>query len=393
LGGKGIAERKFDTLAEAVQRASDGDTIEIRGNGPFVSEPVTISNRRALMFRAGTGFRPVLRLSRGAVEDQHHLLWTNGPVVLEGLDVRCERQAGAKSSEGFAAVIALGERVHVANCRFVAPFRHSVYAPGSRRAVTVNCEFLGSYEWFDGLTGACAAAGVWELENCVQVGGALVSCGANSPDVRDARVRIRRCSLTYCQPVYCYFNTTPRDPESGEPARLVHLEVTGNLFGPTQLLGAGVSRQFRERDNPLQNATPSEALSRLVRWHGSNNVHDLTGTVALIVWGTDRGAERVAGVHDLPTWRKFWGSPETGSIEGRIRFQGGDLAGRSTDGAEKLSPEDFRLRPDSAGYKAGKDGKDLGADVDLVGPGPAYERWKKTPDYQQWLKDTGQVKK
>jgi hypothetical protein len=24
-------------------------------------------------------------------------------------------------------------------------------------------------------------------------------------------------------------------------------------------------------------------------------------------------------------------------------------------------------------------------DVDLVGPGPAYERWKKTPEYQRWL--------
>src|SRR5262249_49320337 len=88
LGGKGVAERKCDTLAEAVQGASDGDTIEIRGNGPFVSEPVSISNWRALTIRAGTSFRPVLRLSRGAVEDQHHLLKTNGPVVLEGLDVR-----------------------------------------------------------------------------------------------------------------------------------------------------------------------------------------------------------------------------------------------------------------------------------------------------------------
>ena len=36
--------------------------------------------------------------------------------------------------------------------------------------------------------------------------------------------------------------------------------------------------------------------------------------------------------------------------------------------------------------------QDLGADVDLVGPGPAYERWKKTPEYQQWLKDSGQLK-
>jgi hypothetical protein len=31
--------------------------------------------------------------------------------------------------------------------------------------------------------------------------------------------------------------------------------------------------------------------------------------------------------------------------------------------------------------------------VDLVGPGEAYERWKKTPDYQEWLKETGQLKK
>ena len=29
---------------------------------------------------------------------------------------------------------------------------------------------------------------------------------------------------------------------------------------------------------------------------------------------------------------------------------------------------------------------------DLVGPGAAYERWKKTLEYQQWLKDTGQFK-
>ena len=83
---------------------------------------------------------------------------------------------------------------------------------------------------------------------------------------------------------------------------------------------------------------------------------------------------------------------------GRRRYDDADLTRiafltklRATP--EKLTPDDFRLRPDSAGYKAGKDGKDLGADVDLVGPGPAYERWKKTPEYQQWLKDTAHVKK
>jgi hypothetical protein len=64
-----------------------------------------------------------------------------------------------------------------------------------------------------------------------------------------------------------------------------------------------------------------------------------------------------------------------------------------TAAPERTASDDFRLRPDSAGYRAGKDGKDLGADIDLVGPGEAYERWKKTPDYRQWLEESGQGQK
>ena len=45
---------------------------------------------------------------------------------------------------------------------------------------------------------------------------------------------------------------------------------------------------------------------------------------------------------------------------------------------------DFRLRDDSLGKRAGPGGKDLGADVDRIGPGKAYEEWKKTDDYKAW---------
>jgi hypothetical protein len=47
----------------------------------------------------------------------------------------------------------------------------------------------------------------------------------------------------------------------------------------------------------------------------------------------------------------------------------------------------------SAGYRAGPDGKDLGADIDLVGPGEAYERWKQTADYQEWQRETSELMK
>jgi hypothetical protein len=96
---------------------------------------------------------------------------------------------------------------------------------------------------------------------------------------------------------------------------------------------------------------------------------------------------------DLEDWNRFWGLTDTGSTQGLIRYQGGDLHAKARANPEQLTPEDFRLRPDSAGYRAGPDGKDLGADVDLVGPGEAYERWKQTPEYEEWQKETRELMK
>jgi WD40 repeat protein len=71
LSGKGVAERKVDTLAEAVQHAGDGDTIEIRGNGPFVSDGVTIG--QPLVIRAGEGYAPTITLSQAAASAGNRL--------------------------------------------------------------------------------------------------------------------------------------------------------------------------------------------------------------------------------------------------------------------------------------------------------------------------------
>jgi len=49
-----------------------------------------------------------------------------------------------------------------------------------------------------------------------------------------------------------------------------------------------------------------------------------------------------------------------------------------------------RLQPGSPGRGAGEGGRDLGATADLVGPGPAYDYWKRTPEYREWLNTTGQ---
>jgi hypothetical protein len=135
----------------------------------------------------------------------------------------------------------------------------------------------------------------------------------------------------------------------------------------------------------------------LVDWRENRNLSftsddgDLLRLVASTSPGQPTHLAPTVPIKTLGDWNRFWALQETDSQLGQAKFQGGDLLGKAGLTPHLLTPEDFRLRPDSLGYRAGKDGKDLGADVDLVGPGAAYERWKKTPEYQQWLKDSGQL--
>jgi hypothetical protein len=81
-------------------------------------------------------------------------------------------------------------------------------------------------------------------------------------------------------------------------------------------------------------------------------------------------------------WQEFWKLDKVRSTVGKIRFQRADLAA-GMRAPDKLTPQDFRLKTDDPKLKG------FGADVDLVGPGPAYDRWRQTGAYQQWLRDIG----
>jgi hypothetical protein len=163
------------------------------------------------------------------------------------------------------------------------------------------------------------------------------------------------------------------------------VEASRNIFDSIRLF---VFSQYLP-GRILSGTDAERYLAQVVAWQGARNLYaDDRQFVSLFV---DSSAlyEPANPVKSLAEWRKFWKTDEADSIVGRVRYQGGDLLSRVNHAPDQLTSEDFRLRPDSAGYRAGPDGKDLGADVDLVGPGEAYERWKETPAYQQWLKDTG----
>jgi hypothetical protein len=168
--------------------------------------------------------------------------------------------------------------------------------------------------------------------------------------------------------------------------KVLRVEATGNVLVAGSALTGWV-------DDKVVPASEVEAiLAKGVGWKGERNLFSLSGPF-LNLAASEKAPAPPKPLEHLADWKRFWGATETGSVTGQVRFHGGDLLARLATASEAVTPDDFRLRADSAGYKAGKGGKDLGADVDLVGPGAAYERWKKTPEYQQWLRDTGQLKK
>jgi hypothetical protein len=199
-------------------------------------------------------------------------------------------------------------------------------------------------------------------------------------------------------------------PESAGPGAApdrqpVRIHLSENLFDPSGTGGGRFSmllppESFHEDAKPLSVEEAERLLPRLMAWREERNLYRKGSTYQGFTRVKDPGGPKREFIHDaLPAartfadWQRLWKTGDSGSAEGVIRYEGGNMLAKARAAPERVTPADFRLRPDSAGYRAGKDRKDLGADVDLVGPGAAYERWKKTPEYQQWLKDTEQLKK
>jgi hypothetical protein len=378
LGAKGEVG-KYDTLADAVERASDGDTIEVRGNGPFVSQPIEI-RKNALVIRAGEGYRPVIRLSPEGAQANAPLLTTFAPLVLEGLEL--QRESPPKTPANVQHFVLSGKAsLHVANCRFVVPRLTCIWVVDSPHCVVRNCEFLG----IDAVALGGRhppAGGSWILDNCVSATGSTLYYFYQHRDLRDASIQFTRNSAVAKFGVRLFVTRMPTFPEAGPAVQPSRLEISESLLNADKVL-----RFNQPQPPPLPFAEAETLLARLLNWQGRGNLYGNN----LLEWCVGGKPMPPHGPQSLAEWKEFWKSSETGSLQGQVRFRGGDLLSRVATAPENITPADFRLRADSAGYRAGKNKQDLGADVGLVGPGPAYQRWKKTPEYQEWLKDAEQA--
>lgn len=384
LGGTGVGERRFPTLAEAVLNCADGDTVEIRGNGPFSIQPINISEH-SLRIRAGAGFQPVIIQSED-VPANSHLLTTDANLVLEGLEFRRpgDGPVGNPGSGPFL-VYSAGRSLGIANCRFLTSshslFRNDILGLDADRNFMRNCEFISPTGI--PLSSHFGESKTFVLENSVLIGRYLADWWIPSPPKPQGdHVRLGHNSFVAAQnpAIYVGCPAAIRPLLESNLTGLVQVDADANLFDSDYVLHLG------RHDWQLGTEDEDHLLfKKLFDWSESDNFYlKQRGFLG----ASDDEQNRNLNIATTDEWTSFWGNKRAHVHEGTIRYQGGDLVTKLIESPDSLTASDFRLRPDSAGYRAGPDGKDLGADVDFVGPGPAYQRWKQTRDYQEWLEET-----
>ncbi len=141
-------ETRHPTLAAAVATAQSGDTIEIRGNGPFVTP--AIETTKPLCIRAATGFRPHLKYQPVGLKPEDHgfMLSAQSPLVLEGLTLEWVAQAGTKERLGSCNIVRNSWKhaapIRLANCRLVG--QSGIGQLGlatTNNCAVMNCALLG----------------------------------------------------------------------------------------------------------------------------------------------------------------------------------------------------------------------------------------------------------
>ncbi len=369
---EGDPRLEFDSLAEAIGDARWGDTIEIHGNGPFLCKPITID--QPLIVRAAPGFRPVLRHTS---EGTGALLTANAALVLEGLEF--DGLTGVEDPERKRSHINANRApLFLANCRLTLNGPNHSIISASPSVEICNCDF--SIKGWAALTTTLPETATIRLDRN------LLRPGATTHNFHPSG--LRGVTLEYTRNTWA---------DTGSPIELRLLSSTApekerplRVLASDNVIHCGwIAVPFNQFfDPPLAVDDAETLLQRLLSWKGERNLFR-EGPALLRFTHRFKEIEGGRQVKTLEDWQELWGQgAEKDSLLAPIQFRGGD----PKELGLQARPGAYALQAGSAGAGAAPGGKDLGADVTLVGPGPAYEGWQKTPEYQEWRKRTGQIK-
>jgi formylglycine-generating enzyme required for sulfatase activity len=385
------AETRHPTLSDAVKAAKSGDTLEIRGDGPFEIPPLSFG-KRTLTIRAGTAFRPVLKLNEADTRAGTPLIITNAALVLEGLEMQ---RVGDITPNNNRKILHSTAPLHVANCRFV---NVSPDASGIRTARSIemygadlrvsNCEFLNNHTADRAIALQSQPDYRSEIRNCIFTSRGVELCFFKP----GGSVLLEQCTFFNHAPLWLHVFQMPAEEVLNDRTRPASVSLRSSIFR-RRIHFAYVKSALPPEAKELTADEIAALLPRLLGWTEANTLHHAPTDDRFLMLGSPANTPLIptGSYRTLADWKRFWGLPDLDAREGEMRFQGEEIWARLQQDVRFVTPADFRLIKGSPGQGVLPGGKDIGANVDLVGPGDAYERWKKTPDHQEWRKKADEL--
>jgi hypothetical protein len=169
-------------------------------------------------------------------------------------------------------------------------------------------------------------------------------------------------------------HASPKKPPSA-------IEASDNIFYSQHFFNFGWIPASAE---VIDTRAAQANLRQWLTWNEHRNLYKVEANF-LVMHQDPAPSQFPTDVVSLQEWHALWQATDTGAQEGIPKFQLERLTFRDISRPEELRAEDFRLMPGSPGHAAGDGEQDLGARTEFVGPGSAYDSWKKTPAYRAWL--------
>jgi serine/threonine protein kinase len=283
------ANESYGRLEQAISHARDGDTILVRGNGPFVFRGVSLRGK-SLTIKADADSRPQFELIPLNKEDAWEPLFVaNKSLTLEGLQLHYGGERAASAGPTVA---------------------HLVYVEGAPLKL-VDCTLTGSNAQALVVTRRSPRI---ELDRCTISADSAAICvelcerGLTTLQVSHSQLAVHDAGaatavLWASGPVQdgCQLELEENELEG---SRLIALNCLGGL---TTIRATKNSFRFHESllsvlsKNALQ-------LSQMVHWQGVKN-HFAPGS-KWVTWNSEG-----LPIKNLEQWRKCWNSTETGSLE------------------------------------------------------------------------------
>ena len=361
--------RRFHTLAAAVAAARSGSTIEIDGDGPYLSVPIRL-RAKALTLRAAPGSRPVLRFVREDQSEPAPCLETDAPLTLDGLQIHSTghgRAARGDDPGRFSVISIRGGPFLATHCRFAVGPRNACLALRDGSGEVRACQFSAA----DGVALYWAPGPEHALDlrqNLLEARAAIiVDIDRLDAGRGEATLRLDHTTVRANAAVQVFGEIGRGTRGFADASRLdVRIEAGGSVFDASHILtlvDTNPSRRYRALPS-MESVAPK--LKARIAWRGHDNLYPPSPTWLSFA---SRGRKITAfadGPADLVAWKQLWDGTGTGSATVELPSHG--------PGSSATPADDALAR--SVGGGPPRLPEPRGADIERSGPGVAYDAWR-----------------